>query len=107
MATVQRANVILQIADEPDLIQKYKDKGFNVIDRLTGKILERAMPHESGALLALVQDLKKELVEKDKVVDELKKELEEREQEISELEEELTKIQTAKKSTTATKTVRK
>ena len=35
MATVQRANKILQIPDIPDIIQKYIDKGYDVIDNTT------------------------------------------------------------------------
>lgn len=65
MATVQRANVILQIADEPDLIQKYKDKGYNVIDNETGKVLERAMPNDVGTLQATILELQGQLRQKD------------------------------------------
>ena len=54
MATVQRANVVLDIPDEPDVIQRYKDKGYNVIDSFTGTVIERAMPHEVGALQAML-----------------------------------------------------
>lgn len=75
MITVQRANVILQISDEPDIVQKYRDKGFDIIDGETGKVLEKAVPHETGALQALVLDLKVELQEKDKQIQKLKTEL--------------------------------
>lgn len=70
MATVQRANVVLEIADDPDIIQKYKDKGYDVIDGVTGAVLERAMPHDPGALQALVLDLQGQL---QKAMDDLSK----------------------------------
>ena len=75
MITVQRANVILQINDEPDIVQKYRDKGFDIIDGETGKVLEKAVPHETGALQALVLDLKAELQEKEQEIKKLKAEL--------------------------------
>lgn len=75
MITVQRANVILQISDEPDIVQKYRDKGFDIIDGETGEVLEKAVPHETGALQALILDLKAELQEKDRQIKKLKAEL--------------------------------
>lgn len=74
MATVQRANVVLQIPDEADIIQKYKDKGFDVIDNSTGEVLERAMPHDAGALQALVMELQEVIKGKDSEIAWLKKE---------------------------------
>lgn len=75
MATVQRANVILQISDEPDVIQKYRDKGYNVIDSTTGEIIERAVPHDTEALQLLVNELRQQLQQKDSEIEELKKKL--------------------------------
>lgn len=72
MATVQRANVILQIADEPDLIQKYKDKGYNVIDNETGEVLERAMPNDVGTLQATILELQSQLQQKDSEIKSLR-----------------------------------
>ena len=66
--TVQRANVILQIVDDPALIQKYKDKGYNVIDNKTGKVIERAVPHDTGALQMLVVELQKQVKEQEKEI---------------------------------------
>ena len=75
MATVQRANVILQIPDEADIIQKYRDKGYDIIDPVTGKVIEKAVPQESGALRAYVLNLQKELVGKDAIIESLQKEI--------------------------------
>lgn len=71
MATVQRANVILQISDDADVIQKYKDKGYNIIDYNTGQILERAIPHETGALQALVMELQTTIDQKESEIKKL------------------------------------
>ncbi|MBO6261543.1 MAG: hypothetical protein J6N95_02950 [Bacilli bacterium] len=73
MATVQRANKILQIPDIPDIIQKYIDKGYDVIDKTTGAIIKRAMPHDIGALQARVVELEQELEEKNAELAKLKK----------------------------------
>lgn len=73
MATVQRANKILQIPDIPDIIQKYIDKGYDVIDNTTGAIIKRAMPHDIGALQARVVELERELEEKNAELAKLKK----------------------------------
>lgn len=75
MATVQRANVILQIEDDDDIIQKYRDKGFDVIDNATGKVIERAVPHDVEAFTVLVKDLKAELQQKNREIEKLKAEL--------------------------------
>lgn len=75
MATVQRANVILQIPDEADIIQKYRDKGYDIIDAVTGHVIERAMPQDVGALRSYVLTLQKEIVEKETVIESLQKEI--------------------------------
>lgn len=77
MTTVQRYNVILDIPDEPDIIQKYKDKGFNVIDPKTGQIIDRAVPHEAGALRAMLSELEQKLAQKEALIVELQKKLDE------------------------------
>lgn len=74
MATVQRANVVLQVPDEPDVIQKYKDKGYSVINNETGEVIERAMPHDAGVLQALVMELQEVIKGKDSEIEWLKKE---------------------------------
>lgn len=74
MATVQRANVVLQVPDEPDVIQKYKDKGYSVINNETGEVIERAMPHDAGVLQALVMELQDVIKGKDSEIEWLKKE---------------------------------
>ena len=68
MATVRRANVILDIPDAEDIIQQYLDKGYSLIDPVTGAVIKRAMPHEIGALQALV-------LEKDREIEELREQI--------------------------------
>lgn len=75
MATVQRANVVLDIPDEPDVIQRYKDKGYNVIDSITGTIIERAMPHEIGALQAMILDYQDKIQAQASEIEFLKQEI--------------------------------
>ena len=75
MATVQRANVILQVSDDADVLQKYRDKGYNIIDNDTGKVLEKAVPHEAGALQALVTELQETVDAQAKEIAELQKKL--------------------------------
>lgn len=43
MAIVQRANVVLDIADDEYVIDRYINDGFNLIDE-TGKVLKYAKP---------------------------------------------------------------
>lgn len=71
MVRIQRANVVLDIENDDDLIQKYLDKGYNVLDE-KGNVVKRAMPFEVGALQALVT---------------------EQEQKIKQLQEQLAKIE--------------
>lgn len=80
MATVQRANVILQIADDPATIQRYKDKGFNVIEKETGKILERAVPHDAESLRERIAELETVIGQKDKEIQKLQKKLKQKSQ---------------------------
>lgn len=75
MATVQRANVILQVSDDADVLQKYRDKGYDIIDNDTGKVLEKAVPHEAGALQALVTELQETVDAQAKEIAELQKKL--------------------------------
>lgn len=80
MATVQRANVILTIADDPATIQRYKDKGFNVIEKKTGKILERAVPHDAESLRERIAELETVIGQKDKEIQKLQKKLKQKSQ---------------------------
>lgn len=59
MATVRNLNVILQIADDKDTIQRYMDKGFSVIDA-SGNVIKEALPTDIGVLQAKVLELRKE-----------------------------------------------
>ena len=73
MATVRRSNVILQIADEPDLVQKYKDKGFDIIDNETGEIIEKAISTDVGSLQAYIIELENKLKEAEAEIEVLQK----------------------------------
>lgn len=55
MVKVQRANVVLSIENDDHTIQRYLDKGYNVLDE-KGNVVKRAMPFEVGALQALVTE---------------------------------------------------
>ena len=59
MATVQRANVILQIADDRDLIDKYRAKGYSVLDE-TGKVVESSTVMSVENLQLVIEQLQKE-----------------------------------------------
>ena len=59
MATVQRANVILQIADDRDLIDKYRAKGYSVLDE-TGKVVESSTAMSVENLQLVIEQLRKE-----------------------------------------------
>lgn len=64
MIKVRRANVILEIEDDADNIQRYLDKGYSLIDQKTEEVIREAIPHDVNGLRALVakqQDTIKEL----------------------------------------------
>lgn len=54
MVKVRRANVILDIEDDADNIQRYLDKGYSVVDAVTEEVIQEAIPHDVGALRAMV-----------------------------------------------------
>ena len=64
MIKVRRANVILEIEDDADNVQRYLDKGYSLIDQKTEEVIKEAIPHDVNELRALVarqQDTIKEL----------------------------------------------
>lgn len=89
MATVRRANVILQIADDPAAIQRYRDKGYSVIDNATGAVIEKAVPHDANALQLLVFELQRIIEDKDKHIQEKDKQFDKLENEIKKLRKQL------------------
>ncbi len=63
MVKVRRANVILQIEDDADNIQRYLDKGYSLIDPETEQVIKEAIPHDVGSLRAMVIKQQKEIEE--------------------------------------------
>lgn len=64
MAIVERANVVLEIADDEDLISKYLAKGYSVTNG-KGTVLKESIPFDTESLRAKIVALQKELQEKD------------------------------------------
>lgn len=62
---VRRGNVILQIEDDADNVQRYLDKGYSLIDQVTEEIIKEAIPNDVGELRALV-------AKQQKLIEELK-----------------------------------
>jgi regulator of replication initiation timing len=73
MAFVQRANVILEIAD--DDVQYYYQKGYNQIDEKTGKVILEAIPTDISVLRAKYMEHLKEIKELQAENEDLKKQL--------------------------------
>lgn len=65
MVTVQRGNVILQVAD--DSVTKYMNLGYNVIDD-KGHVIEECIPNDLGTL-------QKHFIESKKIIAELEEQL--------------------------------
>lgn len=59
MPKVRRANVILTIADDNDIINKYKAKGYSVIDE-HGSVIESSTANDIENLQYLVNQLQEE-----------------------------------------------
>ncbi len=74
--TIQRANVILKVDNIPDILERYRAKGYNVVDESTGEVIERAVPHDAKALQALVIELQEKLAKSDAKIAELEAMLE-------------------------------
>ena len=55
MAKIRRANVILQVPEEQ--VSRYLAQGFDVIDELTGEVLQESIPHNDQALKAKYVEL--------------------------------------------------
>ena len=60
---VRRANVILQIEDDADNIQRYLDKGYSLIDQKTEEVIKEAIPNDVNELRALVVKQQKTIEE--------------------------------------------
>lgn len=73
MAFVQRANVILEVAD--DDVKYYYQKGYNQIDEKTGKVILEAIPTDISVLRAKYMEHLKEIKELQTENEELKKQL--------------------------------
>lgn len=65
---VRRDNVILQIEDDADNIQRYLDKGYSLIDQKTEEVIKEAIPHDVNELRALV-------IKQNKTIEELRAKL--------------------------------
>ncbi len=85
MATVQRSNVILQVADDIDTIQHYRNKGYNVINGETGEIIEKAVPHEAAELQMRIFEMQEEINQKDATLQDAYAEISKLKKEISKL----------------------
>lgn len=79
MARVQRANVILQVADHE--VARYMSMGYNLIDS-GGAVLKEAIPNNLGVLQAAylehtarIKELEAQLAESDSIIEQLKDEL--------------------------------
>ena len=79
MARVQRANVILQVADHE--VARYMSMGYNLIDS-GGAVLKEAIPNNLGVLQAAylehtarIKKLEAQLAESDSIIEQLKDEL--------------------------------
>ena len=79
MARVQRANVILQVADHE--VARYMSMGYNLIDS-GGAVLKEAVPNNLGVLRAAylehtarIKELEAQLAESDSIICQLKDEL--------------------------------
>lgn len=79
MVRVQRANVILQVADHE--VARYMSMGYNLIDS-SGAVLKEAIPNNLGVLQAAylehtarIKELEAQLAESDSIIEQLKDEL--------------------------------
>ena len=69
---VRRGNVILEIEDDADNVQRYLDKGYSLIDQETEEVIKEAIPNDVNELRALV-------VKQRKTIEELQAKLNEKE----------------------------
>ena len=60
MALIRRQNVELTIPDKDDVIEKYINDGFDLIDQETGKVIQKAVPKNAAAIEAEYQKLLEE-----------------------------------------------
>lgn len=74
MAIVERGNVVLEIEDDEDVINKYLNNGYCVTDGY-GHILRETIPHDMESLRAKIVKLQKELQEKDAMLAKKDKEI--------------------------------
>ena len=72
LTKVRRGNVILEIEDDADNVQRYLDKGYSLIDQETEEVIKEAIPNDVNELRALV-------VKQRKTIEELQAKLNEKE----------------------------
>lgn len=70
MITVQRGNVVLQVAD--DSVTKYMNLGYNVIDD-KGNVIEECIPNDLGTLQKHFIESKKRIAELEEQLAQLQK----------------------------------
>lgn len=70
MVTVQRGNVVLQVAD--DSVTKYMNLGYNVIDD-KGNVIEECIPTDLGTLQKHFIESKKRIAELEEQLAQLQK----------------------------------
>lgn len=70
MVTVQRGNVVLQVAD--DSVTKYMNLGYNVIDD-KGNVIEECIPNDLGTLQKHFIESKKRIAELEEQLAQLQK----------------------------------
>lgn len=70
MVTVQRGNVVLQVAD--DSVTKYMNLGYNVIDD-KGNVIEECIPIDLGTLQKHFIESKKRIAELEEQLAQLQK----------------------------------
>lgn len=74
MAIIERANVVLEIEDDEDVIQSYLAKGYCVTDG-RGHVLREAIKQDVHSLKAKLLKLQQELQEKDALLAKKDKEI--------------------------------
>lgn len=70
MVTVQRGNVVLQVAD--DSVTKYMNLGYNVIDD-KGNVIEECIPNDLGTLQKHFIESKKRIADLEEQLAQLQK----------------------------------
>jgi BMFP domain-containing protein YqiC len=71
MVKVRRANVILDIEDDENQIERYLAKGYSVVDNETEQVIREAIPFDTNELRSLVVKQNAEIEELQKRIAEL------------------------------------